>query len=106
MSNESASLAQRHQVNEKALRCGNSERAKGEEGSGNLRAVPTTPDACAQLSPLAADLEGLAVSLGVLAGKVSPEEWEFLKMFRTNLRAAAERVAALENSLEVPHEQA
>ena len=46
------------------------------------------------------------MSLGVLAGNVSSEQWEFLKMFRTNLRAAAERVAALENSLEVPHEQA
>ena len=94
------------QIDEKALRCWNSERAEGEEGSANLRAVPTTPGACAQLTPLAADLEGLAVSLGVLAGNVSSEQWEFLKMFRTNLRAAAERVAALENSLEVPHEQA
>lgn len=52
-----------------------------------------------QLPPLAADLEGLAVSLGVLAGNVSPEQWEFLKIFRSNLRAAAERVAALENNL-------
>ena len=52
-----------------------------------------------QLPPLAADLEGLAVSLGVLAGNVSPEQWEFLKIFRANLRAAAERVAALENNL-------
>lgn len=106
MSNESASLAQRHQANKKALRCANSERAKGEEGSDNLRFVPTTPGTCAQLSPLAADLEGLAVSLGVLAGNVSSEQWEFLKIFRANLRSAAERVAALENSLEVPREQA
>ena len=53
----------------------------------------------AQLPPLAADLEGLAVSLGVLAGNVSPEQWEFLKIFRANLRAAAERVAELENNL-------
>lgn len=88
---------------EKAPRCGNSGRAEQEECASNLQAVPTTPGASAQLSPIAADLEGLAVSLGVLAGKVSPEEWEFLKMFRTNLRAAAERVAALENALEVPH---
>ncbi len=58
-----------------------------------------------QLPPLAADLEGLAVSLGVLAGNVSSEQWEFLKIFRANLRAAAERVAALENNLEVPHER-
>lgn len=98
--------ANRLQIDEKALRCGNSERAEGEEGSANLRAVSTTPGTYAQLPPLAADLEGLAVSLGVLAGNVSSEQWEFLKMFRTNLRAAAERVAALENSLEVPHEQA
>ena len=92
-------------INKKALRCANSERAKGEEGSANLRAVLTTPGTYAQLTPLAADLEGLAVSLGILAGKVPAEEWEFLKIFRANLRAAAERVAALENSLEVPHGQ-
>lgn len=97
--------ANRLQIDEKALRCANSERAEGEEGSANLRAVSTTPGTSSQLTPLAADLEGLAVSLGVLAGNVSSEQWEFLKMFRTNLRAAAERVAALENSLEVPHEQ-
>ena len=57
------------------------------------------PDSSAQLPPLTADLEGLAVSLGVLAGNVSPEQWEFLKIFRANLRAAAERVAELENNL-------
>lgn len=88
---------------EKAPRRDNDGRAEQEECASNLQAVPTTPGASVQLSPIAADLEGLAVSLGVLAGKVSPEEWEFLKMFRTNLRAAAERVAALENALEVPH---
>lgn len=93
-------------INEKALRCTTSEKAQSEEATSNLQDVPTTPDASAQLPPLAADLEGLAVSLGVLAGKVSAEEWEFLKIFRANLRAAAERVAALENALEVPHEQA
>lgn len=106
MEAEAARHAEETAIDEKALRCGNSERAKGEEGSANLRAVPTTPGASAQLTPLAADLEGLAVSIGVLAGNVSSEQWEFLKMFRANLRAAAERVAALENSLEVPHEQA
>mgnify|MGYP001348673754 FL=1 len=89
--------------NEKAPRCANSERPESEEATRNLQDVPTTPGASAQLPPLAADLEGLAVSLGVLAGKVSAEEWEFLKIFRANLRAAAERVAALENALEVPH---
>lgn len=99
--------ANRLQIDEKALRCANSERAEGEgETTANLRVVSTTPGTSSQLTPLAADLEGLAVSLGVLAGNVSSEQWEFLKMFRTNLRAAAERVAALENSLEVPHEQA
>lgn len=105
MKAEAARHAKEITIDEKALRCANSERAKGEEGSGNLRAVPTTPGTCAQLSPLAADLEGLAVSLGVLAGNVSSEQWEFLKVFRANLRTAAERVAALENTLEVPHEQ-
>jgi len=95
--------ARRARIDEKALRCGNSERAQSEEATRNLQAVPTTPDASAQLPPLAADLEGLAVSLGILAGKVSAEEWEFLKIFRANLRAAAERVAALETSLEAPH---
>lgn len=105
MEAEAARHAEEITIDEKALRCWNSERAEGEEGSANLRPVPTTPGASAQLPPLAADLEGLAVSIGVLAGNVSSEQWEFLKMFRTNLRAAAERVAALENSLEVPHEQ-
>lgn len=89
-------------IDEKALRCANSERAEREEASSNLQAVPTTSGNSAQLPPLATDLEGLAVSLGILAGKVPAEEWEFLKIFRANLRAAAERVAALENSLEAP----
>lgn len=106
MNNENENYTRRLQCNEKALRCANSERAKGEEGSGNLRAVPTMPGTSAQLPPLAADLEGLAVFLGILAGNVSSEQWEFLKLFRANLRAAAERVAALETNLEVPHEQA
>lgn len=88
-------------VNKKPLHCTTSERAN-KESYGNLHAMPTTQSAYAQLPPLAADLEGLAVSLGVLAGKVPAEEWEFLKIFRANLRAAAERVAALETNLEVP----
>ena len=92
----------RLKVNEKALRCANSEKAQNEESTKILQDVPITPGACAQPAPLAADLEGLAISLGVLAGKVPAEEWEFLKIFRTNLRAVAERVAALENSLEAP----
>lgn len=101
-----AHYAEEITIDEKALRCWNSERAEGEEGSANLRAVSTTPGTSSQLTPLAADLEGLAVSLGVLADSVSAEQWEFLRLFRANLRSAAERVAALENSLEVPHEQA
>lgn len=101
-----AKYAKRLVIDKKALRCANSERARGEEGFGNLLAETTTPDASSQLPPLAADLEGLAVSLGVLAGRVSAEQWEFLRIFRANLRSAAERVAALENSLEVPHERA
>lgn len=88
---------------EKGPRRTTGEKGQSEEATRNLHAVPTTPGASTQLPPIAADLEGLAVSLGVLAGKVSPEEWEFLKIFRANLRAAAERVAALETSLEVPH---
>lgn len=103
MSNESKNRIPQLQGNEKALRCANSERAQGEEQANDLRDVPTTPDAPAQLPSIAADLEGLAVSLGVLAGKVPSEEWEFLKIFRANLRAAAERVAALESNLEVSH---
>lgn len=90
-------------IDEKALRCTTSEKAQDEESTTNLRGVSTTPGASAQLPPLAADLEGLAVSLGVLAGNVPAEEWEFLKIFRANLRAAAERVAALENYAEAPH---
>lgn len=89
------------QSNEKALRCGNSERAEREEASGYLQDLSITPGASAPLPPLSADLEGLAVSLGVLAGRVSPEQWEFLKIFRANLRAA-ERVAALESNMETP----
>lgn len=90
----------------KALHRANGEEPKHEESTTNLQKSPTTPETSAQLPPLAADLEGLAVSLGVLAGNVTSEQWKFLKIFRSNLRAAAERVAALENSLEIPHEQA
>lgn len=100
------SYARKLVINEKALHRANGEEPKHEESTTNLQKSPTTPKTSAQLPPLAADLEGLAVSLGVLAGSVSPEQWEFLKLFRSNLRAAAERVAALENSLEIPHEQA
>ena len=107
MKAEAARHAEEITIDEKALRCWNSERAEGEgETTANLRPVSTTPGTCAQLTPLAADLKGLAVSLGVLADSVSAEQWEFLRLFRANLRSAAERVAALENSLEVPHEQA
>lgn len=93
-------------MNEKAPRRTTGERGQNEEANGNLHPSPTTPKDCAQLPPLAADLEGLAVSVGVLAGRVSAEDWEFLKMLRANLRAISERVAVLENSLEVPHVQA
>lgn len=98
-----ARYAKRLIIDEKALRCTTNERPESEEATRNLQDVPTTPGASAQLPPLAADLEGLAVSLGILAGKVPAEEWEFLKIFRSNLRAAAERVAALENHAEAPH---
>lgn len=90
-------------LNEKAPRRTTGERPEREESTSNLQAVPTTPGAPAQLPPLSADLEGLAVSVGVLAGRVSAEDWEFLKILRANLRAVAERVAALENCAEVPH---
>lgn len=103
--NKARNYTQRLKINEKALRCANSEEPENEERTNNLHAVSTTRGASAQLPPLAADLEGLAVSLGILAGKVPAEEWEFLKIFRANLRAAAERVAALENNLEVSREQ-
>ena len=92
-------------LNEKAPRRTTGGRAPNEERTINLQAVSITPKVCVQLPPLASDLEGLAVSVGVLAGRVSAEDWEFLKMLRANLRATAERVAALENGLEVPHEQ-
>ena len=101
MKAEAARHAKEITIDEKALRCANSERAEGEV-TANLHAVPTTPGTCAQLPPLAADLEGLADSLGVLAGNVSSEQWEFLKIFRANLRAAAEQSAALERNLEIP----
>lgn len=89
-------------LNEKAPRRTTGERAKNKENRESAD-TSTTPGAPAQLPPLSADLEGLAVSVGVLAGRVSAEDWEFLKMLRANLRAAAERVAALENCAEVPH---
>ena len=104
MKAEAARHAKEITIDEKAFRCANSERAEGEV-TANLHAVPTTPGNSAQLPPIAADLEGLAVFLGVLADSVSAEQWEFLRIFRANLRSAAERVAALENSLEVPHGQ-
>lgn len=93
-------------MNEKAPRRTTGERGQNEERTINLHPSLITPKDCAQLPPLAADLEGLAVSVGVLAGRVSAEDWEFLKMLRANLRAVSERVAVLENSLEVPHVQA
>lgn len=102
MKREAARHARETIIDQKALRCGNSGRAEGEESTTNLQDMSTTPGVSAQLPPLAADLEGLAVSLGILAGNVSSEQWEFLKIFRANLRAAAERVAALETNLEVP----
>ena len=98
MSNES--------MNEKAPRRTTGERTQNEDAPSDLHTLSITRSHPAQLPPLAADLEGLAVSVGVLAGRVSAEDWEFLKMLRANLRAVAERVAALENGLEVPHEQA
>lgn len=102
MNNENENRTLQPQSNENAPRCGNSGRAESEESTTNLRCISITLGASTQLPPLAADLEGLAVSLGVLAGNVSSEQWEFLKIFRANLRAAAERVAALETNLEVP----
>ena len=94
--------AQSLELNEKALRCANSEEPKNEESTNNLHTVPITPGDSAQLPPLAADLEGLAVSIGVLAGKVNAEEWEFLKVLRSNIQSAAEQAAELENNLEIP----
>lgn len=93
-------------MNEKAPRRTTGERTQNEDAPSDLHALSITRSHSAQLPPLAADLEGLAVSVGVLAGRVSAEDWEFLKMLRANLRAVSERVAALENSLEVPHVQA
>ena len=103
MSNKMMHPATEGQIKEKAPHCTTSERANNEDNTRNLQEVPTTAEAPAQLPPLAADLEGLAVSLGTLAGKVPAEEWEFLKLFRLNLRATAERVAALETTVAIPH---
>lgn len=55
-----------------------------------------------ELTPLAADIHGLASSIDVLAGKVPSEEWEYLSILRRNLRAAAEQVAERERWLGMP----
>lgn len=56
-----------------------------------------------QLPPLAAELEGLAVSLGELAGSVGPEQWAFIALVRENMRALAESVGALEKYMVAPN---
>ena len=88
---------------EKAPHCTTSERANNEDKTGNLQEVPTTAEAPVQLPPLAADLERQAHAHVSLDGKVHAEEWEFLKLLSLNLRATAERVAALETTVAIPH---
>ena len=41
----------------------------------------------------------LATSLGVLAGKVNEEEWQFIKLVKENLVAQAEIVKGMESNL-------
>lgn len=95
--------AQSLELNEKALRCANSEEPKREgTPSKNTQREATTLLQATQVTPLAAELSGLAVSIGVLAGKVNAEEWEFLKVLRSNIQSAAEQAAELENNLEIP----
>mgnify|MGYP006998874041 CR=1 FL=1 len=95
--------AQRLQINEKALHRTTGEEPEVEESS-STKTQPerTTSLQTMQHTPLAAELSGMAVSIGVLAGKVDAESWEFLNILRSNLKAAAEMASNLESNLEVP----
>lgn len=77
------------------------ERVTSTKNPFNMQA-PVQPTPAVQLSPLAADIHGLASSIGVLAGKVAVDEWEYLSILRRNLRAAADQVAERERWLEMP----
>ena len=76
-------------------------RANGEAANSknNKKFILTTEKTAPQAPPLTADITGLAVALGYLAGRVDKETWQFLRNLRQNLLACAERAEALENSL-------
>lgn len=84
---------------EKAAPRANGEAAKNKN---NKRFNLTTGKTAPQAPPLTADITGLAVALGSIAGRVEPEIWHFLRNLRQNLLACAERAEALENSLCLP----
>lgn len=96
--------AGRLQIDEKALRHPNDEEP-GMEGNPSTNTQPEANILSRTTQPtlLAAELSSMAVSIGVLAGKVDAESWEFMNILRTNLKAAAEQAMILENNLEVPH---
>lgn len=51
---------------------------------------------------LSQDLRSCAISLGVLAGQVTEEQWSFLRMLQDNLRAHADEASAMEENLTPP----
>lgn len=51
---------------------------------------------------LSQDLRSCAISLGVLAGQVTEEQWSFLRMLQDNLRAHADEASAMEEYLTPP----
>lgn len=88
------------QVNEKAAPRGNGEAAK----CGTMMDwIVSTKPAVAQASPLASDIKNMAVALGTLAARLEKDDWDYLRMLRQNLLDCADRAAALENFLEIPH---
>lgn len=68
----------------------------------NLWFTPITPDAHAQLPPLAVKLDGVASHMARLAETVDRTAEERLIILAHNLAAVAEQVAHMENNLEVP----
>lgn len=54
---------------------------------------------------LSQDLHSCAVSLGVLAGKVSEEHWSFLRVLQANLLAHSDQARQMEAHLHPLHKE-
>lgn len=50
---------------------------------------------------LSKEITSIQAALGVLAGRISEEDWALVSLARQNLKALAERAEQLENSLTV-----